>query len=93
MLFALAGCGGVEWSKQGVTQEQAARDYAECRHAAETAQRRDIDIDTDIAATRSHDWQRTGILTMKRNNYADANEARSGDFVERCMVGKGYSNG
>jgi hypothetical protein len=93
VLLVLAACSGAQWSKPGVSQEVAARDYAECRHAAEVAHRRDSDIDTDILASRGQDWERTGLITQKRNNYADSNEARSGDFVERCMIGKGYTNG
>ena len=93
LLLALAACGGSEWSKPGVGRDVAARDYAECRHAAEVAHRRDSDIDTDILATRGQDWERLGLITQKRNDYADSNAARSGDFVERCMIGKGYTSG
>jgi hypothetical protein len=92
VLLLLAAC-GTPWSKPGVSQEKAAQDYSECRHAAEVAQRRDSAIDTDIMATRSQDWARLGILRVKRDDYSDSNEARSGDFVERCMIGKGYTSG
>ena len=94
LLLLLAACGGAaDWDKPGVSREKAAQDYSECRHAAELAQRRDSNIDTDILATRSQDWQRNGLLQIKRNEYADSNSARSGDFVERCMIGKGYTIG
>ena len=88
----LAACGGAgQWSKTGATPEKAAQDYAECRHSAEAALGADTAIDTDILATRSRDWQRQGLLRAKQNEYSDSNEARSGDFVERCMIGKGYT--
>jgi len=94
LLLVLAACGGAgSWSKTGVTPEKAAQDYSECRYSAELAQRRDSNIDTDILATRGQDWERIGVLQTKRNDYADANSARSGDMVARCMIGKGYTTG
>jgi hypothetical protein len=88
----LAACGGAsQWSKTGATPDKAARDYAECRHSAELSLGADSAIDTDILATRSRDWQRQGLLRTKQNEYSDSNEARSGDFVDRCMIGKGYT--
>lgn len=93
LLLTLAACGAAGWSKPGVSSEKAAQDYAECRHAVELANRRDSDIDQDILATRGQDWERLGLLTQKRNDYADSNAARSGDAVERCMLAKGYTSG
>jgi hypothetical protein len=93
-LLALAACSGAGgWSKPGVPPGQAAADYADCRHRAELALRRDSDIDSDILATRGQDWARLGALQSKRDEYADSNNARSGDIVERCMIGKGYTAG
>lgn len=93
-LVLLAACGSdVGWSKPGVGRQLAARDYAQCRHAAELAMRRDSDIDTDILATRGQDWTRLGILQTKRNDFADSNRARGDDIVERCMAAKGYTTG
>lgn len=92
LALALAACAS-SWSKQGVSREKAAQDYSECRHMAEIANRRDSNIDTDILASRGQDWQRLGILNAKRAGYADANEARSGDMVKRCMLAKGYTEG
>jgi hypothetical protein len=79
------------WTKDGTSREQAARDYAECRSLAQSAMRRDTDIDQDIMATRGGDWQRTGVITARRATYAAHNEAQSADIVARCMVGKGYA--
>jgi hypothetical protein len=92
LLLPLAACSGTGgWSKPGVPPAAVAQDYAECRHTAELALRRDSDIDTDILATRGQDWARLGVLQNRRDDYADSNEARSGDIVERCMTGKGYT--
>ena len=94
LLLALPACDGVgQWSKPETTREKAAQDYSECRHAAEVANRRDSDIDTDILASRGTDWERAGVISTKRAEYADSNRARSGDMVTRCMIGKGYTQG
>ena len=93
LALTLTACGAGSWTKPGVSPGAAARDYSECIHSAELAQSRDSNIDTDILASRGGDWERFDLLQMKRNEYADSNSARSGDFVERCMVAKGYSGG
>jgi hypothetical protein len=90
-LLALAACGGGQWTKPETSREKAAQDLSECRHAAEIANRRDSDIDTDILASRGTDWERLGVISTKRAEYADSNRARSGDIVTRCMLGKGYT--
>jgi hypothetical protein len=90
-LAACAGSGG--WQKPGVTPSETAADYAECRHSAEVAHRRDSDIDADILATRGQDWERLGLLTIKRDDYADSDNARDKGLVERCMMAKGYTGG
>lgn len=91
LVLLLAGCGGGGWSKPGVGREKAAQDYSDCRHLAEIANQRDSNIDTDILASRGQDWERLGVRTLKRENYADSNRARSRDVVPRCMIGKGYT--
>ena len=92
LLLALPGCDGAgQWSKPETTREKAAQDYSECRHAAELANRRDSDIDTDILASRGTDWERLGVISTKRAEFADSNRARSGDMVTRCMIAKGYT--
>jgi hypothetical protein len=92
LALVLTGCGST-WNKAGVSREKAAQDYSECRHMAELANRRDSNIDTDILASRGQDWQRLGFLKAKRDSYADANQARTGDIVDRCMLSKGYTLG
>jgi hypothetical protein len=94
LALALMGCtGSGGWTKEGTSPERTAADLSECRHTAEIAVRRDSNIDTDILATRGLDWQRVGAIQVKRDIYADSNQARSGDIVTQCMVAKGYSTG
>lgn len=92
LALILTACGST-WHKADVSNEKAAQDYSECRHMAEIANQRDSNIDTDILASRGQDWQRLGFLSAKRASYADANEARTGDMVDRCMLSKGYTQG
>lgn len=93
LVLLAAACAGGNWSKPGVSPERAAQDLSECRHSAELANRRDSDIDTDILASRGQDWQRSSLLSTKRDIYADSNRVRTGDMVDRCMLAKGYSLG
>jgi hypothetical protein len=93
LALMLAGCGGPQWSKPGVSLEAAAQDLSECRHAAEIANRRDSNIDQDILASRGFDWERFSVIQTKRDDYADSNRLRSGDMVDRCMIAKGYAPG
>jgi hypothetical protein len=94
LLLAVSACSGAgEWSKPGVSPEKAAQDYSECRHSAELAHRRDSDIDNDILASRGLDWEHFDLLQIRRDAYADSDNARNADFVDRCMVGKGYTGG
>jgi len=94
VLLLLAACSGAGggWSKPGVPPEQAAQDYAECRHSAELAVRRDSNIDTDILATRGADWERLGMLQRRSDDFASSNDQRSSDVLQRCMIGKGYTS-
>lgn len=92
LALMLAACAAT-WSKPGVSPEHAAQDLSECRHAAEVANRRDSDIDTDILASRGQDWERFGVISTKRAVFADSNRQRAGDMVDRCMIAKGYAPG
>lgn len=94
LVLPLAACAGSgSWQKPGATSATAAADYAECRHAAEVAFRRDSDIDTDILATRGADWERIGVLPTRESEYAASDDARQGNTVNRCMLDKGYTTG
>jgi hypothetical protein len=92
LALAVVACGiQGEWTKEGTSPEAAARDLAACRSLAQSAIKRDVDIDQDIMATRGHDWQTSGVMTARRATYDAHNQAATGDIVTRCMSGKGYA--
>jgi hypothetical protein len=89
----LAGCAGSasdKWSKPGVKAETADNDLSDCEDQARSATRRDAGIDADITATLGQDWQRGGILGMKRDDMANSNRAQAQQIIGRCMAAKGY---
>jgi hypothetical protein len=95
LLLLLAGlwaCSGASnWSRPGASPEATRADLEACRSEANAATRQDQGIDSDIMATRSQDWQRTGTLGAKRDTFAMQNRGRASDIVELCMRSKGYS--
>jgi hypothetical protein len=93
VVFALSACAGAGWRKDGVSDEDRAHDLATCRQQARAATQRDLDIDQDITATRSLDWQRTGVFRTKEDEMRHVTGSRASDIVERCMQSKGYSQG
>jgi uncharacterized protein YceK len=91
--LVLAGCAGSAsdtWSKPGVKPEVADSDLSDCQDQARSATRRDAGIDADITATLGQDWQRGGILGMKRDDMANSNRAMAQQIIARCMAAKGY---
>jgi len=95
LLFLLAGlcaCSGSQWTKSGASPETAKADLRECQDEARSLLRQDENIDADIMASRSQDWERTGTLGLKRQTFAAQNRGRSEDIIGQCMRGKGYSS-
>jgi hypothetical protein len=91
---AVLGCAGrPEWSKDGTSQQATARELAECQSVAREATQRDTNIMTDIIATRGGDWQRTGVLDTHVQTFGAEDTNRTGDIVNRCMIGKGFVPG
>jgi len=89
---ALAACGGPgPWTKSGVSDARAATDYANCRREGQHEIRRDVDIDTDIAAGRRGDWSKNQSLQSHLAVDASNNDTRSDDIVRACMLAKGYA--
>jgi hypothetical protein len=89
---SLAACGGApEWSKDGVTPEVAATDYADCQALAQHDIQRDVNIDRDIEASRQHDWSQSQSTETHRADDASSDERLSGNVVQDCMQSKGYS--
>jgi hypothetical protein len=93
-VLALLGCAGrPEWSKDGMSQQATARELSECQSIAREATQRDTNIMTDIMATRGGDWQRTGVMDTHVEAFSLEDRNRSGDIVNRCMIGKGFVPG
>jgi hypothetical protein len=93
-VLALLGCAGrPEWAKDGMSQQATAQALAECQSIAREATQRDTNIMTDIMATRGGDWQRTGVMDTHVEAFSLEDRNRSGDIVNRCMIGKGFVPG
>jgi hypothetical protein len=90
VLGACADSASDKWSKPGVKPEVADSDLSDCQDQARSATRRDAGIDADITATLGQDWQRGGILGMKRDDMANSNRAQAQQIIGRCMAAKGY---
>jgi hypothetical protein len=89
---ALAACEGPgPWTKDGVSPKHAAADFSECRMEAQHDIGRDVNIDTDIAAGRQRDWDRSQTSQIHHASDASVNDERSDDIVRACMESKGYA--
>lgn len=91
--LALLGCAGPTWTKDGATPQLVAQDLSDCNSLASVATQRDANINQDILAARSKDWQDTGALFTVQQTYAAQNQTQSSDIVSRCMMAKGYAPG
>ncbi|HXQ51330.1 MAG TPA: hypothetical protein VN802_09580 [Stellaceae bacterium] len=90
--LALGACaGGQRWSKAGVTADTAASDVADCRSLAYQATRRDSQIDSDILASRGHDWSNSGTLGVHQAVNSASTSERADEMVQSCMQAKGYA--
>ena len=93
-LLVLFGCAGKpDWSKDGTSQQATAQALAECQSIAREATQRDTNIMTDILATRGTDWQRTGVMDTHVQAFSLEDSNRTGDIINRCMIGKGFVPG
>lgn len=91
LILALAACADRSWQREGVADDRLRQDLAACQAEARVAVRRDLDIDSDIMASRGQDWQTGGVLGIKRDVMRTQAEGRAEDIVARCMRAKGYS--
>jgi len=88
----LGGCGGGgNWVKPGADEASAAREYDDCRDLAGTAVRTDADIDQDIAASRSDDRQRAGVVRAQTRTMGEHTRDRADAIIARCMRAKGFA--
>jgi hypothetical protein len=91
-LVILAGCSGKPpWTKPGTNTDAVRDDFSECRALANAAVAQDANIDSDILATRSGDWQRTGTLGAKKSTFAVQDQGHARDIIASCMAAKGYA--
>lgn len=91
--LVLFGCADPSWTKDGATPTLVAKDLSDCNSLAAAATRRDTNINQDILAARSKDWQDTGALFTVQQTYAARDQAQSSDIVTQCMISKGYAPG
>ena len=89
--LALAACAGPRWQKPGVGEAQVSADFSDCSSFAQEAVQRDSNIDADILASRSQDWQNHGTIQMHRTEMASDTGKRSDDMLNACMTAKGYA--
>jgi hypothetical protein len=88
----LAGCGGAEgWTKAGSDADATAREYRDCLAMAGTAEKTDIDIDQDIATTRSSDIQRSSVVRLQTQETRQTDSDRGATIVASCMQAKGFA--
>jgi hypothetical protein len=92
--LALAACAEqADWTKQGVSADRASTDYSECRAEAQHDIQRDVNIDTDIAASMQQNWQRSQSTETHLAGDVSSNAKRSDDLLKGCMESKGYAPG
>ncbi|MGH7000873.1 MAG: hypothetical protein ACREEA_05145 [Stellaceae bacterium] len=89
----LFGCAGSTWTKDGATPTLVAKDMSDCNSLASVATQRDANINQDILAARSKDWQDTGALFTVQQTYDARSQAQSSNIVSQCMISKGYAPG
>ena len=90
--LALAACAGPpQWTKAGVGADTIATDYADCRSQAHQETRRDNNIQSDILASRGHDWEQSGTLAAHNDVFASEDQHRFGDVLGDCMRLRGYT--
>src|SRR5215469_8356051 len=93
LAVVLVGCAGPTWTKDGATPDLMVQDLSDCNSLAAGATQRDTNINQDILAARSKDWQDTGALFTVQQTYAAQTQTQSSDIVSRCMIAKGYVPG
>lgn len=90
-VMAAACAGEGHWAKDGVPPEQISADFAQCRAQAQHDIARDVNIDTDIAASRANDWDRSQTTQTHLADDESNNYKLSDNIVQSCMEAKGYA--
>ncbi len=92
LLAGLAACasGARNWSRPGVSDNQRAADYAECRSQMRAVSKQNDDIDQDITASRGSDWRRLGQYNSQQSQLSGADADYAAQVMRSCMKDKGY---
>jgi hypothetical protein len=90
-VLTTACAGEGRWTKDGVPPEQISADYAQCRAQAQHDIARDVNIDTDIAASRGQDWERSQSTQTHLASDASSDHKLSDNILQSCMEGQGYA--
>jgi hypothetical protein len=92
LALLLAGCAAAGgWSKTGADVSTAAREYEDCRTAAEAAVKTDAAIDQDILAIRFGDRQRAAGVRAETQTMQEHTTNRADRIVAACMRAKGFA--
>jgi len=87
----LAGCAGTpEWIRQDTSPAQTTAELADCQQRAAHDVQRDINMMSDTLASRALDWQRSGVLGIRLQEFAAEIQNRTSALVHRCMIDKGF---
>lgn len=91
LFLVLAGCSGAPgWERPGAGSATVAADLDACTGEARTATARENNIDQDILASRSRDWQGTAALQLRRQSMTSETGAEASAVIAGCMTAKGY---
>lgn len=95
LLLGLTACAspGSEWVRSGADEATMAAERAECSRYAAASVAQDRAIDSDIAASRGGDWQRSGRSRSREQMLSRGTEQRRMAALQRCLVERGYVRG
>lgn len=94
LALLLLGCTTTaDWNKPGIAATATAREYEDCRLAAEAAVKPETGIDQDILATRNADIGRSSIARIGARNMREETRDRAAAIIAACMQAKGFAAG
>ena len=79
------------WSKPGADPAAVESAYRDCLDAVDTVTDKDFNIDQDIAASRSGDFQRSSFAGRSARDTQQNNRDRAQTMLSSCMHGKGFT--
>jgi len=92
-VLALAACAGGDggWTRANTPPTDAAAALESCNGDIRAALDPEYGVDSDIIASRSTDWKRSGIYSMQRDQAVASSAELSDRLVAQCMIGKGFT--